>query len=184
MAIPTQGQDGAAPTSAAPSWRQRLEGKQRRRLEVPILVSDDDHGLMALSEQQEGLVRLLEAGGADPAALAEAQAKFDVTREALSEHIAKVPFVTLPGDEYDALLAAHPATELSQDGGIEWTTALPALAAACSAAAEDRPCGDEDITWWSGILARPEWTKGDLLNLWGTLLRLHQRAPSARVPFA
>jgi len=180
MAAPATTAAEAAPAATSP-WRERLRAKRRRRVVIPIQVSEDPGNLALVVARRRGTCAALRDIPTPEAAslLAQAEADLAEAEAALAEHVVEVPFESMPPADFEALIALHPSVDPADDSGIAWRTCLPALAAGCCA---EEDGGDE--AWWAETLDMDCWTSADLMTLWGELLRLHTRAPSARLPFA
>jgi hypothetical protein len=153
------------------SLRERLEAKQRRRLTVPVLVSDpsaDQHVLngaavalqvaQARDEPEEGEIETLRKAQED--AIAAVQANF-----------VEVEVQAMSSTDWEAAMAAWSGDE------VDWSAALaPLLAQSCV----DEELRDEQ--WWGDCLAGPAWSEGDLDALKMALLRLNVTAASPTVP--
>lgn len=156
--------------------KERLEGKQRRRLSVPILVSDP-------SEDQAALSTLLAAfnaatGRDDEIRLLQPQVEEQA--EKVRSHWVQVELQSLPKDVWREVNTAWQTVETTEDGPevvTNWDEALaPILAASCV---------DEDLqdeSWWSGQLAQPGWSEGDVNALKLAVLRLNVDAVDPQVP--
>lgn len=151
--------------------RERLEAKQRRRLVVPILVSDpstDQHVLNG------AMVALQVAQGREQVE----QDEVEVLRKAQEEaaaavqaHYAEVELQAMSGNDWEAAMAAWSGDE------IDWPRALAPLLA--------QSCVDEELrdeAWWAERLADPAWSEGDRDTLKMALLRLNVTAASPIVP--
>lgn len=153
------------------SLRERLEAKQRRRLTVPILVSDpsaDQHVLngamvalqvaQAREEPQADEIEILGKAQEEAAA-------------AVQSHFADVELQAMSGNDWEAAMAAWSGEE------IDWPKALaPLLAQSCV----DAELQDEQ--WWAERLADPAWSEGDRDTLKMALLRLNVTAANPIVP--
>ena len=149
--------------------RERLDAKSRRRVVVPVLVGEptqDD--VRRVAEAQAAYLEALAEGDTPPAsAVDEAMASFRVD----------VEFQALPPNEFEAIAAGYPAAE-GDDGGMDWKSALPVLAAMC---AVDEDLRDE--AWWAKALSdEGSWSHGERHTLWRALLHINANAPDPRVP--
>lgn len=153
------------------SLRERLEAKQRRRLTVPILVSDpsvDQHVLNGATVAFQ-LAQAREAPEPDEIeALRQAQ---EEASAAVQAHFVEVELQAMSGSDWEAAMAAWSGDE------VDWSAALAPLLA--------QSCVDEDLRdeqWWSDCLAGEAWSEGDLDALKMALLRLNVTAASPIVP--
>lgn len=153
------------------SLRERLEAKQRRRLTVPILVSDpssDQHVLNGAT------VALQVAQGREepqPDEIEILRAAQEEAADAVQSHFAQVELQAMSDPDWEAAMAAWSGDE------IDWAKALaPLLAQSC--VAEEL----QDEQWWSERLADPAWSRGDLDALKAALLRLNVTAANPIVP--
>lgn len=153
------------------SLRERLEAKQRRRLTVPILVSDpssDQHVLNGAT------VALQVAQAREEPEADEIETLRKVHEEAtaaVQAHFVEVELQAMPSPDWEAAMAAWSGDE------VDWSAALAPLLA--------QSCVDEDLRdekWWSECLAGDAWTEGDLDALKMALLRLNVTAASPIVP--
>lgn len=160
------------------SLRSRLEEKTRRRLTVPILVSDpaEDQG------QAQTLYAALQVatGEADTETAKRLEAELKEVAERVRSHWAEVELQALPRDEWRAANSAWQTVETTEDGPqvvTNWAEALAPLLA--------ESCVDPDLRdaqWWAQQLARPEWSEGDTNALQMALLRLNVDAADPQVP--
>lgn len=156
------------------SLRDQLDRKARRRVVVPVQVSDpaQDDRRAADARRQLALARV--TPGMDPDALAELERLVEETTTALAAHFVDVAFVALRGDDFEALIAAH----TGDDGDLDRDRMRPALAAAC---AEDESLRDPD--WWAEQFASDEWSAGERDNLYNRLFtELNYSVPSGGIP--
>jgi len=156
--------------------KERLQGKQRRRLSVPILVSDP-------SEDQAALTTLLVAVNAAaerPDEVALLQPQVEEQAEKVRSHWVQVELQSLPKDVWREVNAAWQTVETTEDGPqvvTNWDEALAPLLAAS--------CVDEDVqdeAWWAEQLTQPGWSEGDVNALKLALLRLNVEAIDPQVP--
>lgn len=160
------------------SLRSRLEEKTRRRLTVPILVSDP-------SEDQASLQTLYAAfqaatGAQDAEAAKKHEAELEEVAARVRSHWADVELQAMPRDEWRAACATWQTVETTEDGPqvvTDWTQALAPLLAESCVDPDVR-----DVDFWTQQLARPEWTEGDTNALRGALLRLNVDAADPQVP--
>jgi hypothetical protein len=157
--------------------RELLETKQRRRMVVPIQISDP-------SEDQEiWLGAHLAMEGAknrqDESAIAELRPKLDEAQAKIEAHWAALELHSLPSDQWETACQVW-RTELDQadaEAGIDWPNALAPLLA--------ESCVDpelHDVDWWREQLARPGWSEGDRDALKLALLRLNVATLEPHVP--
>ncbi|EYR64676.1 hypothetical protein N866_07190 [Actinotalea ferrariae CF5-4] len=153
--------------------RDQLAAKRRRHVTVTVQVSDhtDDAQRAAAARV------LLLAAQADPARIGELpdleRAEADAAA-ALAAHFVPVQFAQLADEDFEALVAAHTGND-----GIDQTTLLPALAAAC---AVDEDLRDEE--WWAEQLdpRSPVWGPGERDQLYYRLYtELHYLVPAEAV---
>lgn len=160
------------------SLRDRLEAKTRRRLSVPVLVSDP-------SEDQAGLNTLFVAlraaqGRDDEAAAAVLLPQVEAQAEKVQAHWASVELQALPRDEWRAANALWQTVENTEDGPqvvTNWDEALATLIA--------QSCVDPDLQdteWWTQQLAKPGWSEGDSHAFRLALLRLNVDTVDPQVP--
>lgn len=156
------------------SIRDRIAGKQRRRVVVPILLSDptEDQNLWmgAYTAHEQAKRR----DPQDEAEIADLQRQLDEHQERVNAHTVEVELLSLPQGEWEAAQAEW-VTESGDS--LDWKNALPHLLAAS--------CVDEelqDAEWWTTILAGEAWTEGDLDALKTGLLHINISAPDPRVP--
>lgn len=158
--------------------RARLEEKTRRRLRVPILVSDPSEDqahaqMLSAALQVATAAQDLEAAQKHEAELQEAAAR-------IRSHWVDVELQAMPRDEWRAATSAWQTVETTEDGPqvvTNWAEALAPLVA--------ESCVDSDLrdaSWWSQQLARPEWSEGDTNALQMALLRLNIDAADPQVP--
>lgn len=153
------------------SLRERLEAKQRRRLTVPILVSDstqDQHVLNGAAVALQVAQSREEPQSDEIEILRKAQ---EEAAAAVQAHFVEVELQAMSGNDWEAAMAAWSGDE------IDWPKALaPLLAQSCV----DEELQDEQ--WWSERLADPAWSEGDRDTLKMALLRLNVTAASPTVP--
>jgi hypothetical protein len=160
------------------SLKERLEGKQRRWLMVPILVSDPSEDQAALSAL---LVALNAAAGRDDAgAVAQLQPQAEAHADKVRSHWVEVKLLSLPADEWRVATSVWQTVEVSDDGPevvTNWAEALAPLLA--------ESCADpelQDAEWWAGQLQQPGWSEGDRNALKLALLRLNVEAADPQIP--
>ncbi len=154
------------------SLRERLAAKTRRRAVVPIELGQlGDEEQRRVVEAQAAILRAIKEG--DEGEALRLQSEVEAIQSSV---IAKVVFVALAPDEFEKVAAAYPSEE-GQDGGLNWKVALPMLAALC---AEDEELQDD--VWWTEQLDGGEWSQGERLALWRTLLHINTSTPDPYVP--
>lgn len=163
------------------SIREQLAGKARRRVVVPVQMSesagDEDSWAGAATALRLAEHRRNEAE--DDQARELAQAEVDSMTSLLEErtaaiegHFAQVELQALPSDEWEA------AEQQWHDGDKwDWGKALPPLLAASCTDAEL-----QDEAFWADTLKLPEWGKGDKDGLIAGLLHLNVIRADLRVP--
>lgn len=148
------------------SLREQLLTKRRPRVVVPVRVSP------TTDEETEELASLMVAAVTQEKGLTgEALERAEQIRAA---HEVDVEFEAIDSVTWEKVAALHPAPT-GEDSGMDWRKALPVTAALC--------CTDEsmqDPEAWSEVTAT--WTYGELLQLWGSLLRLNTATPQAHLP--
>jgi hypothetical protein len=160
------------------SLRDRLEAKQRRRIDVPILVSDPTQD----QANATALVTALQAalGRNDTGEAERLREQIQAQAEKIKEHWVVVELQAMPRDEWRAATGAWQTVETTEDGPqvvTDWAQALaPLLAESCV----DPDLRDE--AWWAERLARPEWSEGDTNALQLALLQLNVDAVDPQVP--
>lgn len=160
------------------SLRSRLEEKARRRLTVPILVSDPSED----QAQAQALYAAFQAatGAQNAEAAKKHEAEFEEAAARIRSHWADVELQAMPRDEWRAANSAWQTVETTEDGPqvvTDWAQALAPLLA--------ESCVDpdlRDVQWWAEQLARPEWSEGDTNALQMALLRLNVDAADPQVP--
>lgn len=97
--------------------------------------------------------------------------QLQAARQREADTVAGVELRALPPDVWDAILEAAPEDE----DGVDLSAVRPALLAAS--------CTDpelQDEAWWAEQLARPDYSKGDLLAVNNALLGLNLNVPDGR----
>lgn len=152
------------------SIRDRLATKKPARVVVPVVVDElSPERAAQLAELQMRAVQCASAGDRDGA-----NAAVEAARDLTATVQVDVEFVALPAVDFEAVVASHPSPD-GDDSGLDWRSALPVLAALC---ATDPDLADDG--WWRNHLSA--WSSGELLTLWGALLRLNTAAPAAHLP--
>jgi hypothetical protein len=151
--------------------KDQLEAKKRRRLVVPIQISDpsEDHEIymgvaVALQQAQQR-----EDNGA---VVAQLETQLVAAGEKVRSHYADVELLAMRRDDWNAAMAAWQG-----DDDIDWAEALAPLLA--------ESCVDDDlrsVEWWRQQLGRDEWTEGDTDALKSGLLQLNVMRMEARYP--
>lgn len=152
------------------SLRDRLAAKARRRLVIPVQVSDPTEDLQRAAEA-EVLALAAEAQGDTEQAARIRQA----AQEAVSRHVEHVAFQAMDPVDFEALSAAH----VDDDGEIaDRDRFTAALAAEC---AVDEDLRDED--WWFDQVTSGRWSSGERANLYSRLyFELNSSVPRSAYP--
>jgi len=170
------------------SLRDRLAAKERRRLVVPIQVSDPSEdnntwmGVMAAREKAEYSLSKDSAEDDDEVrrernakVLEQLENQANAAQERVRSHYVDVELQALSRTDWEAATAKW--TRDDEDGAMDWPAALaPLLAESCV----DNDLQDEK--WWRDTLAKEEWTEGDTDALRAALLQLNVYAVEARYP--
>jgi len=160
--------------------RARLEQKARRRIVVPLQVSDPGEALEALQAtvHRRAVLELTGRLDADEVATldtlrAQAQAEVD-------GHYLLLELSAMSPADWEALIASHPPLEDSQDSW-DWDAVLPEALAACCSQDVDQPV---DAEWWAEQLEStpPRWTWAERNELRSAIVHLHGDTPGAFVP--
>ncbi|WP_182112887.1 hypothetical protein [Actinotalea sp. JY-7876] len=156
------------------SIRDRLAAKARRRVVIPVLVSDptEDRRRAAVADAEFLAAQARPARAGDLPALQEAAA---AARAAVAQHFEDVAFRALRPDDLEALIAEHSKGEEPDRDALR-----AALAAEC---AEDEALRDE--AWWREQLdpKTTSWSSGERDQLYFELLTgLHYTVPAAALP--
>ena len=159
------------------SLRERLAAKERRRLVVPIQISDSSEeertwmGAVAAHQHQ------FEKGAeANADLLSQLEKQVDAANDRFRAHYADVTLQALSRADWEAATAKW-QTEDGEPGQMDWAAALAPLLA--------ESCVDEDLQdeqWWRDTLTQPNWTEGDVDSLRAALLQLNVYALEARYP--
>ncbi|RBY82682.1 hypothetical protein [Blastococcus sp. TF02A-26] len=164
------------------SLRARIEGKARRTATFPLQVGNVAAAAAAVAVCQAALDRHLNTA-TDPAESTEETLRFEERSAELRRELAQaqqaeadtvvlIELQSLDDDVFDAVLGDAPRDD---DGDVDLTGVRAALLAAS--------CIDEELqaeSWWAEQLARPEYSKGDLLALNNALLALNLNTPDGR----
>ena len=160
------------------SLRQQLEEKQRRRLVVPIRVSDPKDDQAQAETLQAALSVAIAAE--DTGTIDGLQQQMLEVADRIRSHWAWVELEAMPRDQWRAVTSAWQTVDTTEDGPqvvTNWAEALaPLLAESCT----DPELKDAD--WWAGQLDRPEWSEGDTNALQIALLQLNVDAVNPQVP--
>lgn len=157
------------------SIRELLDQKQRRRLVVPIQVTDpneDQNDWMGIA-QALALARQKTGDEAQPGYVAQLVKNLDEAEARVNAHFAPVELQSLPPAEWEAACAQW----RNDDGDVDWAEALSPLLAVS--------CVDEDLRdaeYWQTLMSRDTWTEGDTDALRMAVLQLNVYAADARVP--
>lgn len=157
------------------SIRELLNQKQRRRLVVPIQVTDptEDQNAWVGIMQALQIARTKTGDEANPDYVAQLGKQLDDAEERVNAHFAPVELQSLPPVEWEAACAEW----RDDDGDVDWAQAMAPLLAAS--------CVDEDLRdaeYWRELMSRDTWTEGDTDALRAALLTLNVYAADARVP--
>lgn len=156
------------------SIRDQLAGKARRRVVIPVQVSDPTEDDRRAAEARGERALAAATPGIDPDALAALDERVHQTTVALAAHFVDVAFVALHPRKFEALIAAH----TTDKGDVDRDALRPALAAAC---AEDEDLRDE--AWWAAQLASGNWSTGERDDLYRRLFtELNYSVPSGSIP--
>lgn len=157
--------------------RDLIGTKQRRRMTVPIQISDpsEDHEIWL------GLQVALESAKRreDDAATALLRTQLDEATQRIQEHWAGIELQALPYELWETVSQVWrgEVDQADADGGIHWPEALaPLLAESCV----DPDLQDAD--WWREQLAQPGWSEGDRDTLKLALLRLNVATWEPNIP--
>jgi hypothetical protein len=166
------------------SLRDRIAAKARRTATLPLQVGDTAAAAQEVAVrraqldlfQQAVKARVDEQDGErteeELERIAELQGELRDAKARQEDTVALIELVSLPDDEFDAILGAAPV----DDGGdIDLEDVRAALLAAS--------CTDEslrDEAWWEEQLADPKYSKGDKLAINNVLLGLNMNTPDGR----
>lgn len=159
----------------SPSLRERLEGKKRRRLTVPILVEDPEPLQAELDTLRRAHAAAALNSQVSPEELADLQAREQSAAQAVADCVVEVEFQALRPADFEHLIAEHTLPDPEQGAVVDSTALLPVLAAHC---AVDSSLRDEQ--WWADLLAEDgTWTQAEKSNLYYSLFsRLHYTIPT------
>ncbi len=159
-----------------PGFWERLEAKQARRAQVPILVGDLQAAQQAVSiaggalAAHEAAVKAKgKQSAADKKKHAQLTKRLEETVRAAAATVEMVDVQAMDPDEHEALCSAH----TGPTGDPDLKGLLPPLMAAS--------CVDEELRdeeKWAELLARPIWTAGERDELRLRVLGLNQVAPA------
>lgn len=156
------------------SLKARLEGKERRRADIPVQVSDPAQDLQRAAEARGLLAQARITPGFDAATLATLEQAVADADRAVGSHFVTVGFTALHPTELEDLVASH----TTDAGDVDREAMRPALAAACADDAELK-----DPAWWAEQFASGTWTSGERDSLYHELLsQLHYAVPSGSIP--
>lgn len=150
------------------SLRTRLEAKDRRHLDHPVLVGDARVAAAAVQVAQAELLAA-ESPDGDSEQVPGLRAALEAADAAYLGCFATVAFDAMDPDDYEDLVTAHLDP---QSGEIDQATCLPALAAACVV---DEDLKDEQ--WWAAQFAKGTWSAGERADLYHQLYLLNRTAP-------
>lgn len=153
-----------------PSLRERLAAKARRRVVVPVQVSDptQDLGHAEAAKAEYDAARVRAAGAEELARLAHAAA---VAVRDVAEHYVSAAFTAMHRADFNALVGTH----TRDDGEVDAEALAPQMLAAC---ADDESLRDAD--WWREVLA--SWSSGEWLSLYSAVFAVNGARPPAYVP--
>lgn len=157
------------------SLRERLEAKARRRIVVPVQVSDPGDEARRRAEQAVTARNIAGYAGLQGEKLTELDAEVEAAEAALADHSVPVELLAMPAADWEALVALIVPADESKP--VDWTTGLPLALAAC--------CVDEslrDAEWWAERLLDPAWASGDVAALRRAVISLHDWSPASYLP--
>jgi hypothetical protein len=161
--------------------RERIEAKARRTATLPLQVGDVAAAAAevatfraALQAHLAVLQERAEAGGGEPAAedlerTGQLRADLAEANRRQADTVAQVQLQALPSDQWEALASS---ARRDEDGDIDLEDVLGELLAA---SVVDQDLADAD--WWTGQLARPEYSRGDRLAIVNILVALNLHTP-------
>jgi hypothetical protein len=157
------------------SIRELLDSKQRRRLVVPIQVTDptEDQEAWVGAMQALTIARSKDDDEQRPDYMAQLSKQLDEAEARIKTHFANVELQSLPSAEWEAANAAW----RDDEGDVNWAEALAPLLAASSVDEDLR-----DAEYWQELMSRDTWTEGDTDSLRAAILKLNVEAFDARVP--
>ena len=162
-----------------------IEGKTRRTDVLPVRVGDTSAAAAAVAthraalEAHQSKARFRQENGAEPSSTdAEQEERLRAALAAALQRqaatIVLVPVQALEPDVWDQLLDT---LEEDETGELDLTDVRATLLAA--SCVDDDP-NLRDAQWWATQLARPEWSKGELLAVNNLLLSLNLNVPDGR----
>lgn len=137
--------------------RDRLEGKQRRRVSWTVEVSDPTASQARVAAARAQLAQAQALDTAQDALADEVAA----AERALAAHYETVEFEALAPDVFEAMLVEYSDAA----GDVDRARLRPALAAASSV---DEGLRDEQ--WWAAQFASGVWSKGEIDDLYHLLV--------------
>lgn len=154
------------------SLREQLRGRARPSVPCRLRVRDTGPATRAVEEAVIAL-RLLQARGQDDQ-VTEARQVVRAAQEALDACYATVELVALRPPDFEALVAAHPPREGTDD--VEWNTETfgPALFRACAQ-------GDMTDADWDAFFAE-DCSDGEKVMLPQAALAINVRVPEGTLP--
>ncbi len=162
-------------TDTTPSLRERLDGKQRRRVTVPILVANPEPLQEELTAARRAIAAAVLNAEVDPAEIDKMRAREEELTAQIADCVVRVDFQALRPEDFEALVAEHTLPDPKDGAVVDSGALLPVLAAHC---ATDNSLRDED--WWSEQLERDEWTSAEKSHLYYRLFNeLHYSIPPA-----
>lgn len=155
------------------SLRDRLEAKQRKRLVVPVQVSDPSTEHEAYIGAASALQLARSNEESTPEYIAQLEKQVVDAGERYRSHFVEVELQSLNRGDWNAAMVKWQ----SEEGYIDWDQALaPLLAESCT----DEDLRDEE--WWAARLVSPEWAEGDADAMKAAILTLNVSAMEARYP--
>lgn len=164
------------------SLRDRIEAKAARTVLLPLQVGDSAGAAAEVTTIREALgihnqllaQRVAEGGEETEEDRTRAESlreQLNAARQREAETVVMVELQALAPDVWDQILERLPEGE----DGVDLTEVRAALLA--------ESCVDPDLRdeeWWAEQLARPVYSKGDLLSINTMLLRLNLNVPDGR----
>ena len=151
--------------------RERLAAKARRRLVVPILVSDPSTDQYTLNGAMVALQLAQSREEAQPGEVENLTQAVQEAADAVKGHYVDVHLQALTAADWEAAMAKWTGDT------VDWAAALPPLLA--------ESCVDEELRdeqWWSERLGDDSWSEGDIDALRRALLLLNVSAADPSVP--
>ena len=159
--------------SPAGSLRSRLEAKARRRVVVPIAVSDPGDAARRAAQEAADALAYGRLVGAKPPALKRLETAAAAAEAVLAEHTVDVELQAMASGDWEALVSAN----LLNGEDLDQAAMMPEALAGCSV---DESLRSPD--WWRERLADPAWTAGDVRTLWQAVITVNSWAPPAHLP--